>query len=278
MEARKALRVLKEINDLNSLSLEDLEKEYLKDSDSVETFIKDQSEVFDRRRLYSLYMFDKYDKLEKLLSDANYKYPESFVYTDTEREYLNIKNRMNIDKWKSRTDHDQFTEDKLEAEWMFKRMLGLNNSDASNYSYEKLIKRIYRSALLYEKQKALNYDFTNEYIDKATSAIKSPERLRDTLIDFAKEHKMYGTMDKEYLYFVNYMLLYHPSEVDERLINNARCTMKLSNVLSKIGDDEYYTKEYKREYKKLSALTEHNIKEHQRIKNKSIVNAKRLKR
>jgi hypothetical protein len=54
--------------------------------------------------------------------------------------------------------------------------------------------------------------------------------------------------------------------------------MKLSNVLSKIGDDEYYTKEYKREYKKLSTLTEHNIKEHQRIKNKSIVNAKRLKR
>ncbi len=278
MEERKALRVLKEIDDLNSLSLKELEEEYLKDSDSVETFIKDQSEVFDRRRLYSLYMFDKYEKLEKLLSDANYKYPESFVYTDTEREYLNIKNRMNIDKWKSRTDHNQFTEDKLEAEWMFKRMLGLNNSDASNYSHEKVIKRIYRSALLYEKQRALNYDFTNEYIDKATSAIKNPERLRDTLIDFAKEHKMYGTMDKEYLYFVNYMLLYHPSEVDERLINNARCTMKLSNVLSKIGDDEYYTKEYKREYKKLSTFTEHNIKEHQRIKNKSIVNAKRLKR
>lgn len=278
MEERKALRVLKEIDDLNSLSLEELEEEYLKDSDSVETFIKDQSEAFDRRRLYSLYMFDKYDKLEKLLSDANYKYPESFVYTDTERECLNIKNRMNIDKWKSRTDHDQFTEDKLEAEWMFKRMLGLNNSDASNYSHEKVIKRIYRSALLYEKQRALNYDFTNEYIDKATSAIKNPERLRDTLIDFAKEHKMYGTMDKEYLYFVNYMLLYHPSEVDERLINNARCTMKLSNVLNKIGDDEYYTKEYKREYKKLSTLTEHNIKEHQKIKNKSIVNAKRLKR
>jgi hypothetical protein len=278
VEERKALRVLKEIDDLNSLSLKELEEEYLKDSDSVETFIKDQSEVFDRRRLYSLYMFDKYEKLEKLLSDANYKYPESFVYTDTEREYLNIKNRMNIDKWKSRTDHNQFTEDKLEAEWMFKRMLGLNNSDASNYSHEKVIKRIYRSALLYEKQRALNYDFTNEYIDKATSAIKNPERLRDTLIDFAKEHKMYGTMDKEYLYFVNYMLLYHPSEVDERLINNARCTMKLSNVLSKIGDDEYYTKEYKREYKKLSTFTEHNIKEHQRIKNKSIVNAKRLKR
>ncbi len=267
MEKRRSQRVLEEIINLYYSPEKKLKEVYCKDEETFKRFVIDQARLFSKKSLYPLIVFPKYDEIKAVIEEGNKKYSSNFIFCATAEEQLKIKDEMDIERWKERTDHNQFTDDRMQAEWIFKNTIGLSNEENSHTRFHRLMLDILAVAKESENQKNLNYNFVVDYVHKAVKFIKNPYRLEDTIKNFAEEHPLlYNCNDKYYLYYVNYMLSYYPDEIDAAFIDNVRSIINLSPILCKFGINKIgVSNEYTKEYKKLAAFTEKKIEKYEKM-------------
>jgi hypothetical protein len=252
MELKKILSELKIANDINNLSLEELQEKYYKDEETYNDFVKDYANYFCSHCMYQLRAADHYDKLIELFKIGNKKYQndDNIAYVEA------VLNGMNVSAENYRISGTR-VDDKYEALYLFNSTI--TPSDCSDYNYKNLLKGIYNGGLKYSEcsEDSINDLFIMLYY-KFKNSKTSKEDVEAYMEKYTGEHNMMNICNnKDFLYFANYMISQNKADVDNKFIVDVKAVIRASKFLDDMG---YTDKDFdKDEYNKLAQFTLKNI-------------------
>lgn len=252
MNIKRVEKKLEIINDINTLSKEELNEKYLKSEEEYVEFLKTYSQYFTPYYMYQLRAAGSYDKITSLLCNGNNKYK-----TDDQMEYVDtILKSMR----QSENDYEisgAKRDDYFQALYLFvNRIVPQNNM---HIQYEDLVSKIYEGAKEYEENRddSIN-DFLENIYYEIKYNVKSKEDIEKIVNDYIEKHPLLSLCNKkEFLYFVNYIISNEKKEVDIKFIADAKSVIKASRVLQEMGKVDECDKD---EYNLTAALTMKNIK------------------
>lgn len=270
MALEKEIRELKLISDINKLSIDDLEKKYLKDEKTYKKFINDYTAAFKYRLNYQLRIADQYDKIYTLYRDGLEQYPSEDAIDKTAQmiDIMSyVKDKYSVTGTKS--------DDKDQSHALFREYVGANCTQNISPTYEAIVEGIYDSCFAYYNRGKFNISDYMDFITEMSQNQTKGVDLKRAVLDYRDEHPLCKMCnDPYYLYYVNYMLRQRSSLVDEEFIENAKGIMEMSKFTYML-DGERSNKE-RLDYKKLSRYTSKNIREYERKNKKEKQTAKKV--
>ena len=151
MALEKEIRELKLISDINKLSIDDLEKKYLKDEKTYKKFINDYTAAFKYRLNYQLRIADQYDKIYTLYRDGLEQYPSEDAIDKTAQmiDIMSyVKDKYSVIGTKS--------DDKYQSHALFREYVGANCTQNISPTYEAIVEGIYDSCFAYYNRGKFN--------------------------------------------------------------------------------------------------------------------------
>lgn len=259
MKIRETLDVLTTIDNVNKLSLEELETKYLSDEEMCKKFMNDYCYYFATHLMYQLRIPQHYDKIVSLLEKANNKYPSP----------ENLLHEQHVLTW-MRESHRRFIigenstkDDQIQSIDIFNSSIGAVNGNDYDCYEENISKMVKAGETYCAKGDKSIHDFL-VYLYNRVELAQSGKDINDAIESYLKDHPLTKLCnDVGYLYFVNYMLKNRPSDVDDEFISDAENVMIVSQVLQELG---FVPKDYDAsEYEKVSNKTKRNISKHEKI-------------
>lgn len=260
MEIKKIVEELRLVNDVNLLSLEELEEKYLGNEEEYKDFFQNYVGFFNNHPTYQLRIADKYEKINELLKRGNAKYDNN----ENEDMYKTMLKWMNITLSQFRVSENQQCEDQIQSEYVLYDMLGLN-SLKNRPSYNDMVSGVYEAVKKYAEKDGSISDF-QAYLSSKVNIIKSREDAIKIVEDYISTHSLTNECnDINFLLFVKYMVVMYGKEIDEELLSDCKDVVAASQVLQTMGYecDGYYTDQ---EYNKVASKTLKRIKEYEKDK------------
>ena len=271
MEVKKLVENLELVNDISSLSLEELEEKYLKDKSTYETFIKNYGDYFNSHLLYQLRVSDQFPKIIEFTKRGNEKYPS----LESSEIINSMFDWMEKSKKEFRIGYGDSLEDQIQSTYLLFNEIGVNKSKKSR-SYEDVVKGIYEASKKYEgKTDSLHSFMTDLYLK--IDSIKTKEDALSFVGDYLNKNPlMEECNDIYYLFFVNYVMFANGQEVDREFLEDCENVIKVGKVLQHM---ELVSGNFdKDDYERVASKTLKNIDEFkQKRENKEKKARRRIK-
>lgn len=257
MELKETIEELKLINEVNTKSLNELADEYLSNKEDANEFLQKYGFIFLRKPLYQLRVADKYEKILELFNYGNLMYPNE----DNDFFDHNIKTMINYNL--KAYDLRSKTDDLSQAQILFSNSLGADKCRKIP-SFEELISGIYDASIKYDLKGKYSIEDYRTFLE-VTTYNYDKKSLELAIEKYKKDHPlMQLCKDKNYLFFVNFMLCSKKDLVDKSFIDDSYDIIETSLILfSDSLKDKETRKDYK-EYKKLAKFTINNIKTYEK--------------
>lgn len=272
METKRIIEELEEINDINTLSLNELIDKYFENEDKYKKFIKNYGDIFVNKLLYQLRVFSYHKKIMDLIENGN------SMYKDEECEKIGKDIVASIDKIYNKFKIGSLQQDEIQARSLFTDLVGVNKTKSIK-GYESIVSGIYDVAKKYENRDGNSLE---EYLDFAMFMRASVDTIENSryinaIEKYKKSHNLaYLCNDVNYLYFVNYILKLKTSYVDDEFINDSIEVIKTSLELN---DFKFVTSKSdinEKDYNKVAKYTLKNILKYKKRKDKEEI--KKLKK
>ncbi len=228
MERTVETEELSLMDDINRLSLEELEEKYLKNEGSYNRFVTDFSRLFTRRLTYQLRIADQYGTIYQVLKDGLDKF-ESKQNIDQISRVVDtmafVRSRYNVEDYKK-------PDDKYQAHAIFKQTVGEDRLKYMHFSYDDIVKGIAAASKDYDNRED-NYemDLYRQHISAALDTCNDPLEVRRTIESYREKHPFCKRCnDFSFLFFVNYMVNQCPSLVEDDLTKTAEEVMAMSKA------------------------------------------------
>ena len=259
MEVKKVVEDLELVNDVNTLSIEDLAEKYLTDEESYKKFITKYGDFFINNPNYRCRVLPLFKKISLFIESGNEKYPEPEFY---EKKGV-IEDRMNKTLNEANGDSN-YTYEEI---YNFIFTIGANKvpGDCNLGRYYTLVKGVCEASKKYDRKDGSIHDFLTTMYSNLND-IYSREDMSNFVSNYLNTHSLARECnDTNYLYFVNYMLANHTSEIDSTFIEDAQDVMKVSELLNKMTIN-FFDCNYE-DYKKVADKTKKNINYYLKCKN-----------
>jgi hypothetical protein len=275
MEVKKVLSELEIANDINVLSIEELEEKYLSDGKKYGEFLEKYATYFTSHLMYQLRVVDQYEKIAELLYEGNQKYTDSNYVELFEK----VLSGMETSSREYRVSGAR-VDDKYEALYLFNSTI--TPEDSISTRYIDLVDGIYHGALEYSKcsNDSINDLFLTLYYKLKKDNIDK-NGVEEIVKQYSSEHNMMDLCNnKNFLYFANYMMSQNRSQVDVKFIDDVKNVIKTSEFLQNMGfvDEDLN----KNEYNKLAQFTIRNFAKYRKLakqkEDQGISKALRIKR
>ncbi len=225
MELKKIAKKISLANDINTLSIEDLANKYLKSKTTYEKFLKDYEEMFGNDSIYQLRVFNKYEKIEKLLDYGYVMYPsdKSEDLTKNILSYMDYNLKYN--------NYNKIKEDVAHSDYSFDIITGAYRAKHEE-TYEQKIKGMDKAIKKYEACKGKTLEDFGLFANMIRYCV-NPENFDRHLSLYMETHPlMRECNDIYYLYFVNYVLSKN-NIVDPKFIDDAKSVIGVSRIFDR---------------------------------------------
>ena len=241
MVESKRTKKLRQIDEVNQLSYEELKELYLKDKDSFEKWASDYYDIFIGNNSYQLRAADYYDRILRLYKEGIEVYPskKTIDYTSVMFEAM----AYNRSKYRIRADRDQT--DKNDFQGLFLDEIGVMRLKKHSVKYEDAITEIYKASLDYDNRGKYTVDDFSSYISYALKTQNDPFVVQSMIDKYRMDHPLSRRCGNiGFLLFANYVLTARKFEVDDEFIKNVRGIIDMSHTVASIDgvakvDDDY---------------------------------------
>ena len=246
MEIKKLVEELELVNDINIMSIKDLETKYLESEEKYKEFLNNYTDYFQRNILYQLRVYPHYKKILELVDAGHKKYEN----VNNNKKLLEIMD-YNTDKYKLNRNSD----DEIQAKFLLFETIGKNKTKG-NANYESVVEGIYNSALNYGK-KDVEVDGIMDYL-YFVMGFNDSKHYKELYEDFSSRHPFTNELNNiNFLYFANYLINSKPSIVTEDFIDDVKKIISASIDIEKVGMSR--NKNFD-DYKKVANFTLKSIK------------------
>ncbi len=242
MEIGKIVEELELVNDINKMSIKELEEKYLKDEETYKDFANKYTLIFQKNLLYQLRVYPHYKKILDIIALGHKKYENVNCNIDKILKVMDY----NTDKYKLVNHSD----DEIQAKFLLNESIGKNKTK-KNEDYENIIDGIYHSALNYSK-KDVEVEDVMDYLNFVVGFNDKKHHI-DLFNYFSSKHPIANELNNIYfLYFANYLINTRPSVVTEEFLNDVKRIIEGSFDIENYGLNSYKNIS---DYKKVANFT-----------------------
>jgi len=259
MEIKKILDELEKVNDINTLSLNDLMDKYFVSEEKYKDFLTNYGEYFTKGLLYQFRVIAYYRKITDLVVNGNKK------YADDENKEIQRKMFESMDYILNKYKTRNLVQDEIQSRSLFTDMVGASRINEIT-GYEKIVSGIYDVAKKYDSRDGNNIDEFALYALFSSYNLKFNNNSYEKAIKkYMDEHNLaYLCNDVNFLFFVNYMLKQKGSIIDEEFINDSKKIIELSLLLNKNQLPNENKNVSDKNYKRVARYTMKNISRYEK--------------
>ena len=235
---------LKVANDVNTLDCVDLETKYLSSEELYNEFLSNFAVFYDRNLLYQLRIAEENDKIKKLISKGNNKYPNR----DNDTYYEKILSGMTHVEDRFSVQHGG--KDVSEAMCLLRDSIGYPYMGDDSFDHKRISKFLLAAG---ERYLDCSEDDISDFLVKAYYTTKiegfKKEDLKDFIAEYKEQHPMLSLCNNpHFLFFVNYMTYHNRDSIDANFYKNVEDIIKASEVLQHVGmgRDKYMDSNYRK--------------------------------